>query len=90
MTIVAPNEEQRNWIHERYVGELLEGDFRDATRAALIGLVERLREEHNVDGVILGGTELPLLLKTSTIAGVPLLDTTALHVSAIVSKLRQR
>jgi aspartate/glutamate racemase len=37
--------------------------------------------------VILGGTELPLLLPEPVIAGVPALDTTALHVAAIVSRL---
>jgi len=42
-----------------------------------------------IDGVILGGTELPLLLSSEQIAGVPALDTTALHVAAIVRRLRQ-
>ena len=47
-----------------------------------------LRDDERVDGVILGGTELPLLLRSPTIAGVPALDTTALHVAAIVARLR--
>ena len=38
--------------------------------------------------MILGGTELPLLLSAPVIAGVPVLDTTALHVDAIVERLR--
>jgi aspartate/glutamate racemase len=38
--------------------------------------------------VILGGTELPLLLHEPVIAGVPALDTTELHVAAIVKRLR--
>lgn len=54
-----------------------------------IALVNRLRNEESVDGVILGGTELPLLLPTPSIAGIPALDTTALHVAAIVKCLRQ-
>jgi aspartate/glutamate racemase len=37
--------------------------------------------------VILGGTELPLLLRAPVIAGLPVLDTTALHVEAIVARL---
>jgi len=51
-------------------------------------LVERLRDQQGVDGVILGGTELPLLLTTPDVAGLPTLDTTALHVAAIVARLR--
>jgi aspartate racemase len=89
LTIIAPVEADRNWIHDRYMGELLKGDFRDETRRGFTSLVERLREELHPDGVILGGTELPLLLKAPTIAGLPTLDTTALHVDAIVSRLRQ-
>ena len=47
----------------------------------------RLRDEERIDGVILAGTELPLLLRHSAIDGVMLLDTTRLHVDAIVDTL---
>jgi aspartate racemase len=87
--VVAPDERDRAWLHERYVSELLKGDFRDETRRQVIALVERLRGESGLDGVILGGTELPLLLSDAAIAGLPALDTTQLHVAAIVDRLRQ-
>ena len=89
VTVVAPDEADRVWVHERYVGQLLRVDFRDETRRALVALVERLRNEAGVDGVILGGTELPLLLRSSVVAELPALDTTALHVEAIVRRLRR-
>ena len=89
IVVVAPGEQERAWLHERYVGELLKGDFRDETRRQVVALVDRLRVEEGVDGVILGGTELPLLLGVAMIAGIPALDTTALHVAAIVGRLRQ-
>ena len=89
VAVVTPKEADRAWIHERYVGELLEGDFRDDTRERLTSLVSRLHAEERIDGVILGGTELPLLLSTPAVAGLPALDTTALHVTAIVMRLRQ-
>ena len=85
---VAPTDADRVWIHARYVGELLKGEFRDDTRSEFVSLVGRLRDQERIDGVILGGTELPLLLPASVIAGVPALDTTALHVAAIVERLR--
>ncbi|HEX5830456.1 MAG TPA: amino acid racemase [Gemmatimonadaceae bacterium] len=88
VAVVLPNDAERAWIHERYVGELLRGEFRDDTRRELTSLVGRLRDAEGIDGVILGGTELPLLLPTPEIAGVPALDTTALHVAAIVERLR--
>jgi aspartate racemase len=85
--VVTPPEADRAWLHERYIGELLKGDFRDETRARLSALIARMRDEAGVDAVILGGTELPLLLRAPVIEGLPMLDTTALHVAAIVGRL---
>jgi aspartate racemase len=84
MTVISPVEPDRAWIHDRYVNQLLIGEFRDETRQEFVSLIERLRRTEGIDGVILGGTELPLLLQSPVIAGLPMLDTTALHVDAIV------
>jgi aspartate racemase len=89
IAVVPPNAADRAWVHERYVGQLLRGEFRDDTRREFMSLVRRLRDEERIDGIILGGTELPLLLPAPVIADVPALDTTALHVTAIVKRLRQ-
>jgi aspartate racemase len=88
IAVVPPDDADRAWVHKRYVEELLKGEFRDDTRRQLIALVSRLRDDKGVEGVILGGTELPLLLTTPVIADIPALDTTALHVAAIVRRLR--
>jgi aspartate racemase len=88
MTVVTPNDRERAWIHDRYIGQLLKGDFRDETRTGVLEVVARLREEENIDGVILGGTELTLLLSPSDLRGFAALDTTALHVAEIVNRLR--
>ena len=89
ITVETPDEAERRWLHERYVGELLKGNFHAGTRQGVIALIERLRERQGIDAVILGGTELPLLLRSSTVAGLPILDTTELHVNAIVERLRR-
>jgi aspartate racemase len=89
ITVLPPNADDLAWVHERYIKELLEGDFRDSTRDEFVSLVSRMRDEEKIDGLILGGTELPLLLSSPTIAGIPALDTTALHVAAIVERLRR-
>jgi aspartate racemase len=88
VTVIAPGTDDRAWVHERYIKELLAGDFRDETRDGFESLVARVRAHEKIDGVILGGTELPLLLQSPTIAGIPVLDTTAVHVKAIVARLR--
>jgi aspartate racemase len=88
IAIVGPNDEERRWIHDRYIGQMLRGVFLDETRDGVIAVVRRLRQEQDIDGVILGGTELTLLLSAPVAADLPALDTTALHVAAIVKRLR--
>lgn len=88
LEVFVPSPEDREWVHDRYVNQLLAGQFRDETRGELVALITRLKKERDADGVILGGTELPLLLTTATIADLPVLDTTELHVAAIVERLR--
>jgi aspartate racemase len=88
IAVVSPNDRERAWIHDCYVGQLLRGDFRTETRDGVRSVIRRLREEENIDGVILGGTELTLLLSDPVVEGLLALDTTALHVDAIVKRLR--
>jgi aspartate racemase len=85
--VIAPEETDRHWVHDRYVNQLLNGVFRDEVKAEFAGLIERTREERGIDGVVLGGTELTILLVDSAIAGLQMLDTTALHVAAIVARI---
>ena len=80
MNIVVPNEEEREFIHEKYMGELFRGAILDETRAALVDIVEIMKKRDGVDGLILGGTELSLILREPTAAGLPVLDTTQIHV----------
>ena len=68
---------------------MLAGEFRDETRAEIVAVIERMARDEKIDGVILGGTELPLLLRADVVAGLPTLDTTALHVRAIAARLRE-
>ena len=90
IAVVTPDAGERTWLHQRYIIELLRGEFRVETREGVVDLVRRLHDRHRIDGVILAGTELPLLLKSPDIAGLPLLDTTELHVAALVRRLRDR
>ena len=80
MAIVVPNEKEREFIHEKYMGELFVGVILAETRAALVDIVEAMKQRDNVDGLILGGTELSLILREPTAAGLPVLDTTQIHV----------
>lgn len=87
INIVVPAADEREYIHDKYTTELLRDVFLPRTRDGLVRIMERLKERHAIDGVILGGTELPLLLRDSTESPVLLLNTTQIHAHAAVSQL---
>jgi aspartate racemase len=87
INIVIPNEAERAFIHEKYMGELLNNIFLPETRERLIAIVNQMKQREGIDGLILGGTELPLILRDAEIEGVPFLDTTRIHVERIVAAL---
>ena len=86
VTLVVPDETQQSYIHDKYMGELVQGMFLPETREGLLAIVDQMKQRDGVDGVILGGTELPLILRDATASGIPLLDTTRIHAKAIVAQ----
>jgi aspartate racemase len=73
--------------NSKYMGELVNGIFLPDTREGLLSIVRRLMLEERIDGLILGGTELPLIMRNTEDQGIPFLDTTRLHVESVVSRL---
>jgi aspartate racemase len=84
--VVMPHEDEQAYIHEKYLGELLKDRFLPETRERLLAIIHRMKEQEQIQGVILGGTELPLLLRDIA-SGILLLDTTQIHVQAVVAEL---
>ena len=87
IAVVVPGPEDQAYIHEKYLGELVEGIIVPETRERLLVIAARLRERERVEAVILGGTELPLILRGAPGSAVPFLDTTTIHVERIVSEM---
>ena len=87
LEIITPGKDEQHYIHEKYMGELVNGLAVPQTRQELLNIMERLKERDQIDGVILGGTELSLLFDDETACGIPLLDTTKNHVQAIVARM---
>jgi len=87
ITLCVPDLDDQDYIHEKYMGELVHGVFRDETRRGLLAIVDRLREREGIHGVILGGTELPLILRDVADRGIPFLDTTRIHVERAVAEM---
>jgi aspartate racemase len=85
--LVVPNPDERSFIHDKYMKELVNGAFLTETHAAFLRLVDTLKARESIDGVILGGTELPLLITDVEHNGVKFLNTTQIHVNAAVCAL---
>jgi aspartate racemase len=84
--IVVPSDPDQDYVHEKYFRELVNGIFLDETRSELVAIVRHMRERDHIEAVILGGTELPLILRDAQL-GVPALDTTQVHVRAALARM---
>jgi aspartate racemase len=87
ITLVTPNQTEQAYIHDKYLNELLKDSFLPTTGSGILSIVDSLRERDGVEAVILAGTELPLLLRDESHNGIPLLDTTRIHVDALLDQL---
>jgi aspartate racemase len=82
--LAVPMAEEQDYIHDKYINELIPGKFLPQTREGLLAIAARMKQQDGIQGLILGGTELPLILTDSSPAGMPFLDTTQIHVEAIL------
>ncbi|MCM3905296.1 MAG: amino acid racemase [Pyrinomonadaceae bacterium] len=85
--LVVPEREEQTYIHEKYLGELLNDIFLPETRLGLLAIADKIKARHGIEGLILGGTELPLILRDDEHNGTRLLDTTRIHCDRIVSEI---
>jgi aspartate racemase len=87
ISLALPKESERQYIHGKYIGELLNNEFLPETRTEILRIAHRMKAEDGIEALILAGTELPLLLRDSGDTDVEFLDTTVIHVEAIVDAL---
>jgi aspartate racemase len=80
ITVLTPDAEDRAYVHRVIYEELVAGQILDASRAGYQRVVEKL-VARGAEGIILGCTEIPLLITAADVA-VPLFDTTRLHAEA--------
>lgn len=89
ITLVVPTPEEQDYIHDKYMNELLFNDVRESTREGLFRIIDRMIAQEGIDGLILGGTELPLAIRDIGNRKIGLLDTTRIHVNAAVEEMRR-
>ena len=85
--LVRPREAEQDFIHGKYIGELLKNQFLPETRTEILRIAQRMQAEDGVEAIVLAGTELPLLLRDPSATGIDFLDTTVIHVEAVVDEL---
>lgn len=86
IALAVPDEHDQSFIHHIYFSELVKGIVLPETRERLLTIVDRLKEREGIQGLILGGTELSLILRDATVRNIPVLDTTKIHAKAIVAE----
>ncbi len=86
--VVVPDPADIETINEKLFSEIELGIFKAETRNLLVRLIEKLVTGQHIDSIILGCTELPLILTDHEYAGIPVLNTTGIHVHEIVRYCR--
>ncbi|MDX8513957.1 aspartate/glutamate racemase family protein [Mesorhizobium captivum] len=80
---VVPNQAGRDLVHKVIYDELCLGIVKDDSKAAYIAEVGRMRRDEKVDSVIMGCTEITMLIGPSDF-DIPVFDTTRIHAEAAV------
>jgi aspartate racemase len=86
ISLVVPDEDEQGYVHHKYMNELVKGVFLPETRDQLLTIIDRLARQEHVQGLILAGTELPLILR-DTNSDILFLNTTQIHAKAAINAL---
>ncbi|MFC1998937.1 aspartate/glutamate racemase family protein [Chloroflexota bacterium] len=84
ISVVVPREKEQVYLHTKLRSELSLGIISNDTREGYFQIVKRMVVEESIQGLILGCTEMPLLLKKvdEEKAGIPFFDTSRIHVQS--------
>ena len=85
--ILIPESDKQDYIHDKYINELVFNQILPNTKQELVKIARDLKESESIQGLILGGTELPLIISQSDFNDIEIFDTTKIHVDSIVSKM---
>jgi len=83
LTVIVPNLAERDYINTVIFDELCAGKIRSESRKRFVWIINRIVKEDGAEGIILGCTEIPLLVKQKDVS-VPVFDTMQIHAEAAV------
>lgn len=90
LTVTTPqNEESINEIDRIIFDELCKGEINDSSREYYIGVINEMIKQNDIKGVILGCTEIEMLIKQDDL-DIPIFDTTQAHIDSIVDYALER
>lgn len=81
--VVVPTEKEQQYIHEKIVAELENGIVNKETKEQYLAIMEDMVKRDGIDGIILGCTELPMIIKEDDL-DLPQLNTTQIHIDRII------
>ena len=89
ISVFTPDAASQDLIHGIIFSELVFGKVTDESRRVFMDIIRAMIAKEKIDSLILGCTELPLILKEteSAAAGIPFLNTTLIHINSIVDKI---
>ncbi len=84
--MITPSPRDQAFIHRTIYQELIRGLFKEESKNKFLDIINHIFEEEKMDGVILGCTEIPLLIHQQDLE-LPLFNTLEIHVEKIVQEL---
>ena len=88
ISTLVPGAADREYVHRVIYEELVAGQIRDESRDGYVAIIRKLVEQ-GAQGIVLGCTEIPLLVDEAS-AGIPLFDTTQIHAEAALNYALKR
>ncbi len=87
LEVVVPKFIDRDYIHDKYMNELVYNHIDQETKLGLLSIIEQIQNKKKIEGIILGGTELPLILNQDDFDDLKVFDTTQIHVNDLVDNI---
>lgn len=83
--VFVPEKTDRELIAKRILEELELGIVKDSTLKEFQRIIEKMRDENSIEAVVLGCTELPILLNAEN-SPLPILDSVEIHINELIER----
>lgn len=90
LSVMVPEEKEVIDEIDRIIfQELCKGEVKDSSKKYYIDVINKIKDKYSIDGVILGCTEIEMLIKQNDLE-IPIFDTTQAHIDSIVEYALER